>query len=92
MITQTILNWFSNMLYLLVSALPALPDGVRNAFVALPANVQTVSNSIATLGPIVPFAHISAGLVTIGLCWVAAMGIHLVLKVVSFATLGGGAT
>lgn len=92
MLVQLLLNWFSDLLVSLVGALPAMPSSTAAALAGMPADLQTLADTVSALSPVVPFTAITAGFITIGIAMTAAMGIHLVLKILSFATLGGGAT
>lgn len=91
MIIQAVLNWFSGVLAGLAGFLPPLPAGLSSDVASVPGLIQDVVNSVAMLGPVIPFDQIGSCIAIFSATFAVAMGAYIILKVLSLSLGGGGA-
>ncbi len=90
-ITQIVLNFFADMLASLLGAVPPLPASISTMLSNLPGQVNSLTTAAGNVGPVIPWTMAGVCLALVLTCWVVAFGIDLVRRIISYATLGGGA-
>jgi len=91
MITQYILNFFSGLVEWLVGLIPVLSPQVSEAIQSLPSNVADLAVRVSALSPVIPFEQINVAFGLIAVSAGVALSINVVLRIISYLTMGGGA-
>lgn len=91
MIVQTLLNWLSSLLAGLCGFVPDMPAKLAADVESVPGLLQQITNSVAMLGPVVPFDQIGSCLAIFAATFALAGAAYIVLKILSLSLGGGGA-